>query len=177
MRREALLSLPLLLAGAAVPFVLSHAPRPGELVVVVFVDLNGNGSRDEGEPGFPGLSVVLDETKEAITDELGRAFFQDVAETSVAVSLHSEAVQVVRDHGLAPGQTSARLALRRGTRSELAFALRPEGFLTVDVTELTLGRPLGAQGVGSAGGLAPATGVQSVGAGGTDQTPGCGCGH
>ena len=32
---------------------------PGEIRGFVFVDVNGNGSRDPGEPGIPGVSVVL----------------------------------------------------------------------------------------------------------------------
>jgi uncharacterized protein (DUF2141 family) len=32
---------------------------PGKITGLIFVDVNGNGSRDPGEPGIPGVSVVV----------------------------------------------------------------------------------------------------------------------
>jgi hypothetical protein len=43
---------------------IEDAP-PGEITGLVFVDINGNGSRDPGEPGIPGVDVVITDVSQS----------------------------------------------------------------------------------------------------------------
>ncbi|MGQ0645283.1 MAG: hypothetical protein ACT4O3_07300, partial [Elusimicrobiota bacterium] len=50
--------------------------RPRRLTGYVFKDLNGDGLRQENEPGVPGARLVLNGQHEAVTDESGRYGFR-----------------------------------------------------------------------------------------------------
>ena len=46
--------------------------REGTIIGKVFFDDNGNGIQDDGEAGFPGAEIVLDDGTHVITDDFGR---------------------------------------------------------------------------------------------------------
>jgi len=55
----------------------------GTIYGTVFDDANGNGLRDDGEAGIPGVTVTLDEETSTITDEYGRYAFTVEASADV----------------------------------------------------------------------------------------------
>jgi len=63
----------------------------------VFVDLNGNGIRDEDEPGLANVRIYLEDGRYALTDEEGKFHFDNV----------NPGVHVVRidENSLPPGAT------------------------------------------------------------------------
>jgi hypothetical protein len=58
-------------AAAALLALGAASPAPRSIVGVVFEDTNGNGRRDAGEPGLPGV-VVSDQHAVVVTDKDGR---------------------------------------------------------------------------------------------------------
>ncbi|MBC7378949.1 MAG: hypothetical protein H7346_16110, partial [Burkholderiaceae bacterium] len=64
----------------------------GRLEGLVFLDADRNGRRDAGEPGVPGVTVVLDRKFSARTDALGRYEFPAVSAGEHVIELVPDAV-------------------------------------------------------------------------------------
>ena len=62
----------------------------GSLSGLVYIDTDGSGEREQGEPPVPGLTVSLGEGLERTTDENGRFLFMNVAAGEYALTIESE---------------------------------------------------------------------------------------
>ena len=59
----------------------------GTISGYVFKDLNGDGLRQDSEPGLEGIKVLLGKNRSDITDKNGQFFFEKVKALKVAVSI------------------------------------------------------------------------------------------
>lgn len=174
-RRRVLLGVPLLFASAVLmPVVLLNPHRPARVEAWVFVDLNDSGISDEGDVGFPGLTVLLDGEIEAVTDESGSAVFSRVRPGSRSVALSSRSLDTVRNHGLDPGEGMAKVVVRPGEQARVLFALGRTGFLEVGIAGSRRDAPVGCGGVVPI--AAPAAGSE-VPRGHIEHGSDCGCGR
>lgn len=95
----------------------------------VFLDLNGNGRHDEGEPGVPGVRVYLANGSLAVTDSAGRYSFYGLPPVTQVVrldelTLPAAAVPAIGDPRFA-GRPNSRFAdLRPGELHRANFPLR-----------------------------------------------------
>ncbi|MEN3010155.1 MAG: HYR domain-containing protein, partial [Candidatus Bipolaricaulaceae bacterium] len=115
-------------------------PRPTEIAVSVFVDLNEDGVRDEKDVGFPGITLVLDGSRVAVTDKNGVAVFSEVTPGRHVVAISEESIKVLRDYGLDPGEGVIAVEVEAGEWVELFFIPKRKGFLRVEVEQVVGGR-------------------------------------
>ena len=112
-------------------------PAPTQIAMSVYVDLNGNGSFDEGDVGLPGITLLLDGVVELVTGADGTAVADDV-EPGVEhfVQITDAGRALLRDHGLFLPDDSAGVmvgGLEAGEWTGLSFQPEIRGFLEVDL--------------------------------------------
>lgn len=121
-------------AGVATPYLAFQygyplyaygPPQTGALAAVMYLDRNGNGARDDGEPGVGGIVLRVDEKRAAVSDEQGALSVSGVQAGEVVVAVDDGTVPA---HlvAVAPVQTVQVVATQ--TR-EVAFALAPAAAL------------------------------------------------
>ncbi|MDR5683540.1 MAG: SdrD B-like domain-containing protein [Armatimonadota bacterium] len=90
-------------SGATTPYATVHYAFPlsfrgsvpvGRLEVVVFRDINGDGRRDEDEPGVPDVVIRIDGRRAALSGSGGQATMDPVREGSYTVSVDEDTVPV-----------------------------------------------------------------------------------
>ena len=121
-------------AGAAAPYLAfqygyplhAYGPRQtGRLAAVMYVDQNGNGIRDAGEPGMGGIVLRVDDQSAAISDASGAATVAGVQAGDVTVAIDDGTVPAYLV-ATAPVQSVRVVATE--TR-EVAFPLAPAAAL------------------------------------------------
>lgn len=110
----------------------------GRILGTVFLDENGNGLKDEGEPGFAGVEVCVDKGNCSMTDNKGRYHINDI---DVGYSegaddfFNYERVNVKINinflpPGIIPYQAGKVVELQKGMMKTLHFPLFSSGNLT-----------------------------------------------
>jgi hypothetical protein len=109
-------------------------PRPTQIAVSVYVDLNVNGEFDEEDVGLPGVTLLLDETLEIVTAEDGTAFVEDVEPGIHTVRISEAGVSYLSDRGFFLVEEALEsIELESGEWVALFFSPEARGFLEVDV--------------------------------------------
>lgn len=148
-------------------------PGSADVRVSVFVDVNGDGVRDDSDLPFPGLRLLLDGRAEAVTDDLGVAVFPGGPLRGGKVTFAPESLQLVCDYGLVTPGGTEEFGAKAGGHTEIL--LLRGGFLRVEMGQAAKADPQGA----GASPAAPAasSGAQEVVGPSQDSAAGCGCGH
>lgn len=95
--------------------------RVGRLEGVMFVDLNGNGRRDPGEPGVPGVILRIDDRTAAMSDDAGKAVVAGMPEGDYHASLGDDSIPA----NLAPVQISLTVRVAANGTTTVEFPLVP----------------------------------------------------
>lgn len=115
---------------------MAYAGAPGSLpspvpfgIVrgIAFADLNGNGVRDPGEPGVPGVTLRLDGGVDVVTDDDGSYRYSNVLEGTHEIALVLDRLPAAYD---APVRVQARIDVRRLEAGTFDFPLVPLGSIT-----------------------------------------------
>jgi hypothetical protein len=122
--------------------VSSQASAAGGAVAAnVFLDRNGNGVRDEGEPAIAGAGFFVNRgASPVVTDSAGRAFFERLPADSVNELVLS--ASTLEDPGWAPATPGAAFVARAGKPLVIDFPVIVTGEVTGTVTRG--GRPAAA---------------------------------
>jgi len=88
-----------------------------------FVDMNRNGSLDPGEPGIPGMDLVLDDNTVQTTNAQGQFLFEGVGAGTHALVLKTDSLPASLDIA----KPMLRLALREGQHHNLNIPVIPQG--------------------------------------------------
>lgn len=172
--RAAGLGAVLALAGGGALWTLVLTPSASrDVSAAVFVDLNNDGARDDGDIGFPGLTLVLDSGLSAVTDARGVALFGDISRDGRVVALTEESMAIVRDHGVAT--RGDRTEFTVGKDGWAVIPLVPKGFLALDVRG---GSDIGRGVLGVQPSVPPSPAAEHHDPeGARDDGTGCGCGQ
>lgn len=109
--------------------VVPTIPGPGQISGVVFDDLNGNGTRDVGEPGIANVTVTRVSGPAVTTDSNGNYTF-----TNVAPGSHTVNVTIPAGY-MAGGETSRTVTVVSGSTTEVNFSLLAQGTIAGVVFE------------------------------------------
>lgn len=99
--------------------------KSGRLGGVMFVDTNGNGQMDSGEPPVPGVVVRINDRAAAISNEAGRIAVEGVREGSNLVSVDPNTIPA----GLVPVSLQQAVVLSANQTVMLQFPLTPAATL------------------------------------------------
>ncbi|HEY3247558.1 MAG TPA: SdrD B-like domain-containing protein [bacterium] len=116
---------PYLTIGYTRPFTVFGPLRVGQVAADVFIDSNGNGRRDPGEPGVAGVVIRLDARSAARTDAAGHSTVEGVREGEYGVSVDENTVPV----GLVAQQPETRVRITADGRTTISFGLIPAAAL------------------------------------------------
>ncbi|MFC2077651.1 Ig-like domain-containing protein [Candidatus Bipolaricaulota bacterium] len=109
-------------------------PKPTQIAVSVYVDLNGNGEFDEGDVGLPGVSLLLDGDIEMITAEDGTAILNDATPGTHTIRISEAGVLYLAERGFFLSEEAlASVELQAGEWIALFFNPEARGFLEVDL--------------------------------------------
>jgi hypothetical protein len=109
-------------------------PRPTQLAISVYVDLNADGEFNEGDVGLPGVSLLLDGEVELFTEADGTAIRDDVAPGTHTIQISEAGIAYLETYGFfLTEDTLASIELRAGEWVALFFTPEARGFLEVDL--------------------------------------------
>ncbi|MFC2105923.1 Ig-like domain-containing protein [Candidatus Bipolaricaulota bacterium] len=109
-------------------------PKPTQIAVSVYVDLNGNGEFDEGDVGLPGVSLLLDGEVELYTGQDGTALADDVAPGGHIIRISEAGIAYLQERGFfLPEEALASVELQSGDWVALFFNPEARGFLEIDL--------------------------------------------
>jgi uncharacterized repeat protein (TIGR01451 family) len=112
----------------------SIKPKPTQIAVSVYVDLNGNGEFDEEDVGLPGVSLLLDGSLELFTGDDGTILVEDVAPGVHIVRISDAGIAYLQQRGFyLPEEALASVELQAGDWVALFFSPEARGFLEVDL--------------------------------------------
>ena len=92
------------------------------ITLAVFEDIDGDGVRSEGEPGVPGIDILLQSTRLTTGDD-GRITF-GTAPGTWTFSLASESIEALEAKGFEVHVHTIEVLLGAGDEAEAAFAIR-----------------------------------------------------
>jgi hypothetical protein len=99
----------------------------GDFEGQVFKDIDGDGVRQENEPGMPGMVVVASDGKEAVTDEEGMYRIKGVTGKKVSLLLESSKIP----YGFAPSNAASQdFEIKQGKSQRADFGLVPRSDVT-----------------------------------------------
>ncbi|MCK5828407.1 tandem-95 repeat protein, partial [Candidatus Bipolaricaulota bacterium] len=106
--------------------------------VFVFEDLDGNGVRDAGEPGMPGISITID--GEAMTTEADGGISVELDTGSWDIAMMPQAVSNLESRGFAVTQAETTVELAEGGIEIVALGVvktstKVTGFVYADLDE------------------------------------------
>jgi hypothetical protein len=117
----------------------------GLISIEVVNDLDGDGSRDPGEPGIPGRPLEIsgpDGTVNMLTDAAGMAYYTVVTGGTYAVR------QGIVPGWLATAPVEADVSAGLGETRQVTFFNQPRVVVSAAMTEISMGSPGGAPGEG-----------------------------
>jgi hypothetical protein len=131
--RDLYLGTPIGATDTASTFALIE-PKPTQIAISVYVDLNGNGEFDEGDVGLPGVSLLLDGDVEFLTGEDGTALLDDIAPGTHTVRISEAGIAYLQERGFFLSEEAlASVELETGEWVALFFSPEARGFLEVDL--------------------------------------------
>jgi hypothetical protein len=131
--RDLYLGSPIGATDTASTFALIE-PKPTQIAVSVYVDLNGNGEFDEEDAGLPGVSLLFDDALELLTEEDGTAILDDVAPGIHTIRISEEGIAYLQERGFfLEEEALASVELVAGEWIALFFNPEARGFLEVDL--------------------------------------------
>ena|GEM_PF-3097945 len=131
--RDVYLGIPNGTSNVATAFILIE-PKPSQIAVSVYVDLNGNGEFDDEDVGLPGVSLLLDAGLEVFTEEDGTAIIGDVKPGAHTISISGDGVTYLQERGFFLSEEAlANVEIESGEWVALFFSPEAQGFLEVDL--------------------------------------------
>jgi predicted MPP superfamily phosphohydrolase len=136
-RSEEIPVLPRWFSSAVIVALVASLPHRADVTGVVFVDTNGNGVRDAGEPGLAGVAVSNQDTV-VTTDRSGAFRFTSRGTGIVFVSTPNDYRAVGPFWRVADGGTALAFPLaRRAARTELTFVHASDTHISAASVERT----------------------------------------
>ncbi len=95
------------------PAIAPFPVRPvvGSLVGFVFVDTDGSGEQEQGEPAVPGLTVSLGEGLERVTNDDGQFLFMNVPAGEYLLSIEGERHRWEGTIRIVPGEATELIVI------------------------------------------------------------------
>ena len=109
------------------------APRPTQIAVTLFIDLNGDGEFNEGDAGLSEIPLLLDGETLIWTDETGVALFEEIEPGTHSVGFPEAAIAALADRGLVLEDPSQQAIVEAGEWAAVFFTPEARGFLQVDL--------------------------------------------
>lgn len=131
--RDLYLGTPIGATDTASTFALIE-PKPTQIAVSVYVDLNENGEFDEEDVGLPGVSLLLDDDLEMLTEADGTAILNDAAPGTHTIRISEDGIAFLQERGFFLSEEAlASVELESGEWVALFFSPEARGFLEVDL--------------------------------------------
>lgn len=109
-------------------------PRPTQIAVSVYIDLNGNGEFDDEDVGLPGVSLLLDGQVAVYSEEDGTALWNDLESGLHTIRISDEGIAYLQERGFfLPEDAFEAVELQSGEWVALFFSPEARGFLQVDL--------------------------------------------
>jgi len=97
-------------------------PRPPEIQSVLFLDLDGNGIRDESDVGLPEIPLLLDGETLIYTDEQGQVRFPDLAPGEHRLEIPEAGLELLAGRGYGVEEFAVTAMVAPGEPTVVTFA-------------------------------------------------------
>jgi hypothetical protein len=98
------------------------APQPPEIQSVLFLDLDGNGERDDTDVGLPEIPLLLDGELLVYTDETGQVRFPDLAPGEHRLEIPEEGLELLASRGYGVEEFIVTVVVAPGEPTLVTFA-------------------------------------------------------